>query len=192
MGLLCSKRQSLRYSPRRAPTLLHCGAVCGGGVREGTTPLAKVSAGFQSLSLLPISKLGPSGGDSRVNGFVYVLGPCGSLQGTLLWGWEFFLPRQPPQVFTTKGFKALFPSCGSLSSMVCLAPQLLFQVIRRQTWGHCLASSGPPTPALPILSTLAAHLCLSYWSGWILLLELLGCWTSIQFTILAVPVIFCF
>ena len=41
---------------------------------------AQLLTGFQSLALLPISKLGPSGGDSRVNGFVYVLGPCGSLQ----------------------------------------------------------------------------------------------------------------
>ena len=37
-------------------------------------------AGFQSLPLLPTNKLGPSGADSRVGGFVYILGPCGSLQ----------------------------------------------------------------------------------------------------------------
>ena len=41
-------------------------------------PLAPLLAGFQSLSLLPTSKLGPSGADSQVGGFVYVLGPCGS------------------------------------------------------------------------------------------------------------------
>ena len=44
--------------------------------------LAPLSAGFQSLPLLPTSKVGPSGADSRVVGFVYVLGPCGSLQQT--------------------------------------------------------------------------------------------------------------
>ena len=41
-------------------------------------PLAQLSAGFQSLALLPTSKLGPSGADSQVDWFVYVLGPCGS------------------------------------------------------------------------------------------------------------------
>ena len=59
---------------------LCCGDVRGGGVREGTMPLASLSAGFQSLPLLPTIKLGPSGADSRVGGLVYVLGPCGSLQ----------------------------------------------------------------------------------------------------------------
>ena len=46
--------------------------------------LASLSARFQSLPLLPIFKLGPSDAASQVGGFVYVLGPCGSLQGTLL------------------------------------------------------------------------------------------------------------
>ena len=38
--------------------------------------LAPLSAGFQSLLLLPTNKLGLSGADSQVGGFVYVLGPC--------------------------------------------------------------------------------------------------------------------
>ena len=41
-------------------------------------PLAQVWAGFQSLPPPPTSKLGPSGADSSVGGFVYLLGPCGS------------------------------------------------------------------------------------------------------------------
>ena len=72
-------------------------------------PLTQLSAGFQSLPTLPTSKLGPSCADPWVGGFVYVLGPCGSLQQTLLWGWEFFRPPQPPQTFTARGFEALFP-----------------------------------------------------------------------------------
>ena len=48
--------------------LLCCGAVCGGGVREGTELLAQLWAGFQSLPPLPTSKLGPSGADSVVGG----------------------------------------------------------------------------------------------------------------------------
>ena len=47
-------------------------------------PLALLSAGFQSLPSLPTSNLGPSGADSQVGGFVYVLGPYGSAQQTLL------------------------------------------------------------------------------------------------------------
>ena len=65
-------------------TLLHFGAVCGRGVREGIVPLAELSDGFQSLPLLPTSKLGPSGADSRMGGFVYIVRPCGSLQQILL------------------------------------------------------------------------------------------------------------
>ena len=66
----------------RQPTSLGCGAACGGGVREGTVWLATLSARLQSLPLLPTSKLGPSGADSRVGGLVYDLGPCGSPTNT--------------------------------------------------------------------------------------------------------------
>ena len=45
-------------------------------------PLAQLLASFQSLPLLPTSKLGPSGADSQVGGFVYILGPGGSFQPT--------------------------------------------------------------------------------------------------------------
>ena len=38
--------------------------------------LSLLSAGFQSLPLLPPIKLGPSGADFWVGGFVYVLAPC--------------------------------------------------------------------------------------------------------------------
>ena len=37
--------------------------------------LAPLSAGFQSLPLLPTIKLGPSGADSQVIGLVHALGP---------------------------------------------------------------------------------------------------------------------
>ena len=59
---------------------LRCGTVCGGGVSEGIMLLAQLSVGFQSLPLLLTSELGPSDTDFWVGGFVYVLGPCGSLQ----------------------------------------------------------------------------------------------------------------
>ena len=79
---------------------LFCDAVCKGGAREGTMELALLSASFQSLPPLPTSKLGPSGADSCVDGVVYIVGPCGSLQQILPRGWEFLLlPPQPPRGF---------------------------------------------------------------------------------------------
>ena len=42
---------------------------------------------------------------------VYILGPCGSLQRPLLWGWEFLLLLpQPPQVFSVRGLRLYFPA----------------------------------------------------------------------------------
>ena len=76
--------------------------------------LAQLSAAFWSLLSLPTIKLGPCGADSWVGGCVYILGPYGSLQRTLLWSWEFLpLPPQPPQVFPVRGFEALFPLTGT-------------------------------------------------------------------------------
>ena len=46
--------------------------------------LAPLSASFQSLPPLPTIKLGPPDAASLVGGLVYVLRPCGSLQGILL------------------------------------------------------------------------------------------------------------
>ena len=63
--------------------LLHCDVVCG-EVQEETMALAPLSAGFQSLPPLSTIKLGPSGADSQLGGFVYVLGPRESLQRPLL------------------------------------------------------------------------------------------------------------
>ena len=99
-----------------------CEPVCGGGVQEGTMPFGQLSADFQSLCPQPTSKLGPSGADSRVGGFVYILGPCGSFQQTLLWGWEFLLLLQLLPVFSARGFEALFPHTGTLGWAVCLSP----------------------------------------------------------------------
>ena len=60
---------------------LRYGAVHGRGVQKGRMPLAGLSVpSFQSLPPLPTSKLGSSGADSQVGDFVYILGPCGSLQ----------------------------------------------------------------------------------------------------------------
>ena len=130
-------------------------------------PLAQLSAGFQSLPPLPTSKLGPSGADSWVGEFVYVLEPCGCgyLQWTLLWGWGFLLPPQPPQVFSVRGFEALFPCAGTLGCVVWLTPQLFLPfyphanvglpaaALSTQSSNHCIAvcSLCPSCSSLPLL-----------------------------------------
>ena len=138
---------------------MRCDIVCRGGVREVTMALALLSAGFQSLPPLSTSKLGSSGADYQVGGFVYILGPCGSLQQTLLSGWEFLLLLpHPPQVFSVRGFDALFPSAGTLGCTVCLAPQFFLPVICTRMWDRPICqllpgreSSLPNCPSPPLL-----------------------------------------
>ena len=78
--------------------------------REGVMAPASLSSGFQSFTPIPTIKLGPSGAGSRVGGLVHTLGPCGSLQRPLLWGWEFLLLLpQPPGVFSIRGLRLYFP-----------------------------------------------------------------------------------
>ena len=139
-------------------------------------PFAWLSASFQSLPPLPTSKLGPFGTDSQVGGFVYILGPCESLQWTLLWGLEFLLVPQPPQVIFIRGFEALFPQAESLGYVVCLTPHLFLLVYLHVKVGPptlpatalpTLVLQRPPGPALlRVLSTLAARVHPSHWSGW--------------------------
>ena len=148
----------------------------------GAMVLAPLSAGFQSLPLLPTIKLGPSGADSWMGRLVHALGPCGSLQWTLLWGWEFLLlVPQPPRVFSIRGLRLYFPTLGCA---VCFGSlQFLLVYLCANVGPQRLPTSlGPPATALMwVLSTPAAHFRPSYWSGWVFLLYLLGCWTSVQF-----------
>ena len=108
-------------------------------------PLAQLLASFQSLPLLPTSKLGLSGADSQVGGLMHISGPPGSLQWTLLWGWEFLSPAQPLQVFTARGFEAFFSHTGTLGCSSCLAPQLLLPTYLHMNVGP----PGLPAAALP-------------------------------------------
>ena len=95
----------------------------------------------------------------------------------------------PPTGVFNQWFEALFLRAGTLACEVCLAPQLFLLV-------YLHANVGPPAPPaaplLRVLSTLAASLCPSYQSGWMFLLYLLGCQTSIKFNVRSVLVVFCF
>ena len=145
------------------PMSLCFGAVCGEGIWERTMPLGQLSAGFQSLTLLPTSKLGPSGANSWVGSFMYFLGPCGSRQWTLLWGWEFLPLPQSPQVFSGRGFEALFPQTTTLGHWICLVPQLFLLVYLHENVGPPIpqAAALPSPPAATLLQVLSMGLPIS-------------------------------
>ena len=72
----------------------------------------------------PHNQIGPSGAGSWVGGLVHTLGPCGSLQRPLLWGWEsLLLLPNPYGRFQSKvwGFISLCWSPG-LRSLLCSTP----------------------------------------------------------------------
>ena len=96
---------------------------------------APLSTGFPSPPPLPTIKLGPSGAGSRVGGLVHALGPCGSLQWPLLWGWEsLLLPPQPPRAFSIRSLRLYFPRAGSLGCVVCFTPRLWMNVYFLFPW----------------------------------------------------------
>ena len=158
---------------RAGQTTSLCGdAVRGKGVWEGTAPLAGLSAGFQSLSLTPTSKLGPSGADSQVGGFLYVLGPCGSLQGTLLWGWAFSPAASTPTGFFSQrlwGSISLHWNPGSrdLSHSPVVTPGL-----PAHKCGTALSTSrsltvSPLQPGCPFPPLLPVWINISSWTPWL-------------------------
>ena len=142
--------------------------------------LAPLSAGFQSLPPLPTIKLGPSNAASQVGGLEHVLGPCGSLQWTLLWGLEFLLLLpQSPQVFSISSLWLYFPTLGlwvarsvTQSTSCCLAGQLQLcppcsTVCHLAGSSSChLATSPLPAgcPSLPLLPVWMNVSSLSPWS----------------------------
>ena len=137
---------------------LRCDTVCGGGVQEGTMPLAPLSAGFQSLLPLPTIKLGPSGADSQVGGLVYFLGPYWSLQWTLLWGQELLPPPQPPQVFSVRDLRLYFPVLEPWVAWSVSLPSCSSWFFCSRMWDcpvrslpPCCASSPPNCLSLPLL-----------------------------------------
>ena len=126
---------------------------------------AQLSASFQSLPLLPTCKLCLSGADSPVGGLVYLPGSCGSLQWALLWGWEFLPLPQPPQVFTARGFEALFFPCWNpglcgLSCSPVVPPSLSAHGCgTAPTPSHHLAH--PSSPAAALLQVFSTQLPIS-------------------------------
>ena len=74
-----------------------------------------------------------------MGGYMYILGPCGPLPQTLLWGWEFFPLPQLLQIFTSRGW-SLVSHSGTLGSTVCLPSQWFFPAYRPTN----VRPTGPP------------------------------------------------
>ena len=194
MHLLRSKGQSFRYSPgwgnpHTCLVVVYLGQM---SKREQCLLLSSWLA-FSHFLRYPPANWAFLG---LIPGWVVlcnVLGPYGPLQWTLLRGWEFLLPPQPSQVFTVRGFEALLPCSGTPGCVVCLTPQLFLPVYLHVNVGlpDLPAAVLPAHPKLlstglpQVLSTLAACLHPSYWSGWMFLLYLLGCQASMQFNFLS-------
>ena len=153
------------------------------------------------------NQTGALSADSQVGGLVHALGPCESLQQTLLWGWESFpLAPLPPQVFSVGGLRLYFPELEPWAVRSVSLPPLFLPVYLCTKVGlRGLLVVPLPAPFIPqssmslgpamlpwVLSLPAACLRPSYWSGWMFLLYLLRCWTSMQFDFLSVLVVFCF
>ena len=156
------------------PTSMHYGAVLVGGIREGTIQLALLAACFQSLPPLPTSKLA----------FLVLIprwmGLYGSLQQTLLWGWEFLtLPPQSPRCFQSKvwGFISLHWNpglCGLSHSRV-----VSHGFICTRMWDHPLFSH---RLAMSLLCP-AACLLLPVWMNVSSLTPLLSDFHTVQFSV---------
>ena len=99
-------------------------------------------------------KLGPSLADSWMGGFLYILGPCGSLQWTVLWGWEFLqLPPHPNVCFQSEALRLYFPILVPWVAWSILLPMWsppnYLHVNMGPSSAQAAASWGPPTAALP-------------------------------------------
>ena len=103
----------------------------------------------------------------QVGRFVYVLGPCVSLQPTLLLGWEFYPSPQSPQDFTARGFEALVSLCNpglcGLSRSPGVPPRVsACEHGTAQSASYCLACLVNHPATRPLCSYCP---CPPYWSG---------------------------
>ena len=121
--------------------------------------LALFSAGFQSLPLLPASKVGPSGADSHMGGFVYVWDSVGLSNELSCEAGSFFCCCLSPQGVFNQWFEALFPCTGALGLLSlfcspCVPPGLsVCECGIAGSVSHCFAGSA--SHSLPASCSLA-------------------------------------
>ena len=111
-------------------------------------PLAQLSASFQSLPLLPTKNLDPSGADSQVGGFVYILGPCGSSKELSCESGSFSCCHNPYSFYSQRFWGFLFPHWNP--GLQCLVPQLFLLVYLHANVGL----PGPPAATWPTQSSI--------------------------------------
>ena len=149
------------------PMFLHCGAISWGRVLRGNNA-AFLEQVFSHFLLYPQANW------ALVVPIVYILGPCGSLQRTLLWGWEFLLPLHTPQVLQPEVWRLSFPMLEPWVAWSVLLPVVplvyLCKNVGLPAWPAVAHLSSPPATLPWVLSALAAHLCPSYQSEWMFLL----------------------
>ena len=111
--------------------------------------LAWLSASFQSLPLLHTSKLGPTGAGFWVGGFVYILGPCGSLQLTLLRGWSCSHHCNSHRFFHSEVLRLYFPVLVPWVSRSVSLPSSFSWFICTLMWDRPVLQPGPCCKSSP-------------------------------------------
>ena len=110
-------------------------------------PLSWFSPHFQPFHLLPASKLHPSGADSQVGGFVYILGSHGPPSNGLFYDTGSFSHCHNPHRFLLPEVLRLsFPTL-TLGFMICLAPQLSLPVYLHAN----VVPQNPPVTTLTLI-----------------------------------------
>ena len=130
---------------------------------EGAMAPAPLSTRFLSLPPLPTIKLGPSGAGSWVGGLVHTVGPCGSLQRPLLWGWEsLLLPPQPPGALSIRGLRLYFPELEPWVARSALLPAVCPIYLCANVGPQGLLPTTLPAPFSATLSpALSVYLCVN-------------------------------
>ena len=91
-------------------------------------------------------QIGPSGADSQVGGFVYILGPCGSLQWTLLWSGSHSHHLNPHGFFQVEVLRLYYPELEPWVARSVSFPSSSSCFICMQMWNHLVCQPLPCPP----------------------------------------------
>ena len=96
--------------------------------------------------------------NSRVNGFMSILGLCGSFKQSLLRDWKFLPPPQLPLVFTARSYEALFSWLGTLGCRVFPRSRMAHFPGVPPSFYLPHVNVGPPIPPATTVSPLPYHI----------------------------------